>query len=138
MGIKSNRKWRFWAKEEGSVTVEFVLWLPMIFVVILMAADVSVLLFNRSNTVRLIEDAHRLRSVGQLTSEDATTDYIVANLGRLYSGSATVVTVEQAGVVTTTVTLPSSNMDVVGTFATITGDPSIAISSEQYIENWEA
>jgi Flp pilus assembly protein TadG len=128
----------FWRDEAGTTSVEFVLWFPIVMSLVLMFADVSTILFQRSNTVRIVEDAHRMRSVGILTSDVQTQDYIISKLGTVYSTKVGVNSIVTAGTQMTVISIPIDSIDLLGVFVEIVGKPRIDIVSQQFIENWEA
>lgn len=136
MHNQSNRLKRFWAAEQGAVTIEFMLWFPIVMSLVLTTADVSLILYERSNTVRIVEDAHRLRSTGVLTSDAVTTTHIIRELGDKYTGEASVESAVLSGVQTTVVRLPLNNIDLLGIFTGFVGNPTIAVRSQQFIEDF--
>lgn len=127
---------QFVRDQDGSVTVEFVLWFPIVMSLVLAMADVSVILFERSNTLRIVEDAHRMRSIGVLTSDEVTKTHIITKLGGAYTGAASVQSSVKAGVQTTVVILPIDNVDMLGIFTGLVGNATIAVRSQQFIEDF--
>lgn len=129
---------RFRSREDGTGTISFVLWLPVVLGILLAFADLSFILFQRSNIVRVVEDANRLRAIGLLNSNDATEASVLAALG--YGGGAPgvfVTSLTAQGVLTTEVTIPIAELDAFGMFAGLAGNPSLRVASYQLIENWE-
>lgn len=53
---------RFLSRDEGSTTVEFVLWLPLLVAVLIVAVDASVLYMRQSNLWQVSRDTARIVS----------------------------------------------------------------------------
>lgn len=53
---------RFMSREEGSTTIEFVLWLPLLVGVLMVAVDASVLYMRQSNLWQVSRDTARIVS----------------------------------------------------------------------------
>lgn len=123
---------RFRKEESGSATVEAVLWLPLFVVVFVMIADVSFVFHRQSQMMRIVQDANRAFSVGRLSSEDETETFVTDALAGL-SGSAVAVTTLDAGVISTRVQVPVTDLVAVGFFNFLSGY-NIEVSSEHYLE----
>lgn len=67
---------RFFDREGGAVTVEFVLWLPLLLGVLLIAVDASVLYMRQSNMWQVSRDTARIVSRHAM-DEDAARAYAV-------------------------------------------------------------
>jgi Flp pilus assembly protein TadG len=130
MTMKQIRKFR--NDESGSATVEAVLWLPLFVVFFVMVADVSFVFHRQAQTLRIVQDANRALSVGRLTSEDETEDFIVAALSGLTTGPIVSTTID-AGVITTRTLLPVSDLTAVGMFDFIS-DYNILVTSQHFVE----
>ena len=96
VGDKQPKIKAFFRQEEGGATIEFVLWLPIIFLILLLIVDSSMLFMSRSQAIRVLQDTNRLYSVGQFTGTAAeriaaAQNYALARLRGL-SPSATAVT----------------------------------------------
>lgn len=104
---------RFLANDNGSATVEAVLWLPMFAMLLGLFADVSMIFNNQSRIMRVVQDANRDFSIGRLTSTGETENFVKTELDSL-SPNARVHSSVIAGRVSTTVSLPVRDMQVVG------------------------
>lgn len=99
--------------EDGSATVEAVLWLPVLFMVFAMAVDAAFLFFGQNRALRVVQDANRMLSVGRLTSEVEVEDYVKEQLASL-SPNLTVDTTIALGEVKTLLDLPSNDIMATG------------------------
>ncbi len=104
--------------EDGNVTVEAVLWFPFFIAVFALIVDVSMILHNHSYVMRVVQDANRAFSTGQLVDENATEDFVTQALSHL-STNATAHTALVDGIISTYVTIPAHDMDITGTFSSI-------------------
>lgn len=57
---------RFGQDQDGSATVEAVLWLPIMFALLCLAVDTSFLFFGQNQAYHTVQNANRMLSVGQL------------------------------------------------------------------------
>lgn len=104
---------RFVQNEDGAATVEAVVWLPFFFALFGLLTDVSMVFYNQSRLLRIAQDANRNMSVGRLTDVQATEDFIKAASATV-SPRVSAVTSVTAGLITTTVTVPLSDLDLFG------------------------
>jgi len=141
MAIAGNslRKLRAFRRSEGgSSTVEFVLWLPLVVMVLMLVVDASMLFMTRSHAISVLQDTNRLYSVGQFTGDTAedrlekAEDYALARLSP-FSESATAVTTEVNRVVRTEATMETSEIANIGFLGTLI-DVTMTISAEHRVE----
>lgn len=76
---------RFRADDGGAVTIEFVIWLPVFFFILLMTTDLSMLLMRHANIWDVARDVARRIAVYGMTDEEAE-----ALVSERLGGSATV------------------------------------------------
>ena len=130
---------RFVREESGNATIEFVVWLPFLTALIMLITDISMIAFHRSNVELVIQDANRLRSVGELTTNEEMRQYLIS---RLTSADGTVCCSVDAGLIslysTSIVRFQISQVDVFGVLSRFTGDVEIIVVNQQIMENMEA
>ena len=127
--------WRpkpFLRDEEGSVTVEAVLWLPVFFAVLVLITDVSFAFFGKAQALRIMQDGNRAYSLGRFDTTLETQTQIKAAF-RGYSPNARVSTVEGGGVVSTTMVIPASDLMLFDSLARITNF-NITVQAQHLIE----
>ncbi len=127
---------RFARDESGSATVEFVLWLPMVLVAFGLTVDVSMIFHSQSQVLRIVQDANRSASLGRLQTAAATESYVESRLQKASSAANATSTIN-GGVITTTVTYPARDFQVLGFFQQF-NTLEITVNSEHLIENWGA
>lgn len=127
---------RFAREETGSATVEFVLWLPMLLVAFGLTVDVSMIFHSQSQVLRIVQDANRNASIGRLRTPAAAESYIEDRLQNA-SATADATSTITAGVISTTVTYPARDFQLLGFFKQF-NDLEITVNSEHLIEDWGA
>ncbi len=104
---------RFKRQEHGAITVEAVLWVPVYLIFFSLIADVSLIFHAQAKATRIAYDGNRQASAGVFETEAETR---TAVLGRVqsFSPGATVSTVFGTDEITTTVSMPTSDLAPVG------------------------
>jgi Flp pilus assembly protein TadG len=138
-GIGFGRKFfrtGFLKKEDGTATVEAVIWLPLFFLVLFLMVDAAMIFAGQSQALRVVQDANRNMSIGRFRTAAETEAYIEQQLARLSAGVNAISTVT-AGVVTTTVSLPARDLQFSGFFIPFM-EGTLSVSADHLIEDWEA
>ena len=106
---------RFIRHDNGGVTIEAVLWMPVFVALLCLVADASLIFGRQAEVLRVVQDANRAMSVGKFGTDgdiDATEvaeAYIKDRINGL-APHATVDTTVTSGVIRTVVTIPSSDL----------------------------
>lgn len=117
-GFRAAFSARFLKNEEGSLTVESVLWIPFFFVFLGLIADVSLIFNGRAQAYRVVHDMNRQVSSGYLDDKDELIAKTLVGL-RNIAPNATVDAVITDEAIVTTAHLPASDLDAVGFIARI-------------------
>lgn len=123
---------RFARRQDGAVTVEAVLWVPFFIIFFVILTDVSMIFFNQSRIVRVLQDANRNMSIGRFDTVQQTQDFIVNTLNS-QSFSAEATTSITAGLISSSVTVPVADMDVFGLIGSLAGI-SVTVSAQHLSE----
>ncbi len=128
---------RFGRCESGAATIEFVLWLPIVVMILLLIVDASMLFMGRTQAIRVLQDTNRLYSVGQFTGSSAekltkAETYAMKRL-RAMSTSATATTTETNRVVRTEATLQTDEIAQVGFLGAMI-DVTMVVVAEHRVE----
>ncbi len=103
----------FQRNEDGSATIEFVLWVPIIFSLVLLATDVSIAFMRQSQSWQVARDTARIVSRHGMT-ENAAVTYAEENTK--FGSTTPAVTVRSNGsVVEVSISTPANAMTVFGT-----------------------
>ncbi|MBD3805118.1 MAG: hypothetical protein EP320_09715 [Rhodobacteraceae bacterium] len=95
--------------EEGSATIEGLLWLPLFVGLMGITVDVSMVFNAHARIKGVLEDVDRAYSVGRLESTAQVEERVAALLAH-YGDTVTVSTTEVDGIIGTTVTVPMSKL----------------------------
>ena len=119
--------------QNGATTVETVLWMPLIFAVIYMIADVSLVFHRQSEILRQVQANNRAFATGRITRAEIASNIKDAIKG--FAPDADVATTYDSVVriVTTTVTVDAEDMMAVGAFGLLNGK-SLDISASHLTE----
>lgn len=106
---------RFIRHDNGGVTIEAVLWMPVFVALLCLVADASLIFGRQAEVLRVVQDANRAMSVGKFGTDGDTgaTDIAEAYIKDRINGlapNATVDTTVTSGVIRTVVTIPSSDL----------------------------
>lgn len=126
----------FRQSEDGTATVEAVIWLPIFFLVLFLMVDAAMMFSGQSQALRVVQDANRNMSIGRFRTTAETENYIEQHLAR-FSAEVNAVSTVTAGIVTTTVTLPARDLQLSGFFSAF-ADLTLSVSADHLIEDWEA
>lgn len=124
---------RFAHQEDGAATIEAVLWLPFFLMLFGLLADVSMIFYNQSRLLRIVQDANRNFSVERLANETETAAFVES---QALSVSANVVatTTKTAGLITTSATVPIEDLDLFGV-AGVFGGVNMTIRAQHLSES---
>lgn len=128
----------FVTDEGGSATIEFAIWLPFFVVILMFVADLTMIMFHRSDVERIVQDANRLRSIGVLSTNEETRSYLIA---RLMLPDGTMRGTAEAGLIsmyaTSIVRIQLSQVDMFGVVPRLFGDMELIVVNQQILENME-
>lgn len=124
---------RFVRKEDGAATIEAVLWLPFFLMLFGLLADVSMIFYNQSRLLRIVQDANRNMSIGRLADSNATMNFVVTQ-GGIVSPHVTSTSSVTAGLITTTATVPIEDLDLFGV-ASVFHNVNMTVRAEHLMES---
>ena len=122
----------FRRSEDGAATIELVLILPVFLLIVALVVDSSMILFRQAQAYRIVQDANRALSLGRISTADETSALIVAALQPI-APSATATAQIANGIVTTTLTMPLSDIQMTGLLAAFDGG-SIGVTASHILE----
>ncbi len=110
---------RFARDEDGSLTAESVLWLPVYMVFFALIVDVSLVLHGQAKAMRVAQDANRHASTAYFVSYQDLEDMVSNNINH-FAPNATVTSTIGTQSVATTIELPVADLEAVGLFGRFT------------------
>lgn len=135
MMISSLQKFR--RSETGATTVETVLWIPVFFAFFALLFDIAMVFTGQAAALRVVQEANRDYSVGQISTLANTKTRIQNNLASINITPSSVVSSQKAGVITTRVEIPVAELGSLGWFSAFK-ELKIDVTAEQTVENMES
>lgn len=99
----------FFRQEQGTATVEFVIWLPVVMLVFAIIVDVSLILGGEAQALRVVQDANRGLSVGYFLKVEDAKAYVLKQVKPLSSNAKIDITVIN-GVINSRLTMPAKDL----------------------------
>lgn len=126
---------KFLKSEDGTATVESLLWFMAFMLVFFLTFDSAMMFKAQTDVVRITQDANRLASIGRLVTAADTEAYVENRLSdRLPNADATT-TINSFGVIRTVVEIPTSDVGQIGWFAAFR-DLTLTVSAEHLKEDF--
>lgn len=119
--------------EDGTATIEAILWIPIYALILTLIADVSMVFHNQAQVMRIIQDGNRQLSVGRLKTTAQAEDYISAALAGFSENAEVSTSLSGTGVINTSVMVPTSDLDSVGSWARL-AEINLVVSAQHLIE----
>ena len=131
-GLSRRLPRRFVKDETGSVTIEFVLWVPVFVLILAITVDASILFLTQANLWSIARDTTRQMAAGQYPT-NASAETAASDRMASWGDNATVTASRDSDFVKLTMTVPIADVspfNIVGSFTS----GNIAIALEQHIE----
>jgi Flp pilus assembly protein TadG len=123
---------KFVADERGNATIEAVIWVPTFVAVLLLVVDVSMIFNGQARLFRLVQDTNRALSVGRLQTTTQAEEKIKSSLAGTTSDPIVKTSITD-GIITTTLSVPAKDLDIVGYFSALKA-ARVTVSSQHYVE----
>ncbi len=124
----------FSKREDGTATVEAVLWFPIFIAVFGLMVDASSIFHGQSKVLRVVQDANRNMSIGRFTTDAQVTGYINAQLLAFNVVPTSTVALSDGNVVLTVVKVPASQFQLLGYFSSLL-NLELAITSAHILDS---
>ncbi len=128
--ISRNAK-RFGQDENGAISVEFVLWMPVFFLVLMLITDTTLVFSAEARLWSITRDAARQMSIYQI-DEDTVAAYVAENAIGL-NGDLTVTASDTGPDIWVQVSMPIADVALFGVFSALS-DPIITARVTQRTE----
>lgn len=120
MTLRTNALWkRFLRREDGTATVEAVLWLPIFLAVFVLMIDASMIFHEQSKVLRVLQDANRNMSINRLRTDVEVETYINTELAKLGIIPSTTDAITDGNIVLTAVSIPARQLQALGYFSAL-------------------
>lgn len=115
----SGRASDFRREEDGTASVEFVLWVPIFAVLFALMVDASTIFYGQSQILRVVQDADRHMSLRRFTTDDEVENYIKERLAAQNIYPRLVETTSSNAIVATLVTVHAGQFQYFGWFGAL-------------------
>ena len=126
------RLWRRMRAEDGTATVEAVVWFPIFIAILALIIDVTLMLHGKTQVTRVVQDGTRAYAVGRITETADVEAFIMGAVSTL-APNAVALTASSGGIVSTIVKVPATDLMMFGYFSAF-DDLNMAIASQQLLE----
>lgn len=104
---------RFLDREDGSATIETVIWIPIFVWFLAFAVNTSMIFFEKNQAYRVVQDANRILSIGSFQTAQQVQDFIRSSISHI-TPEASVTTTISDGVVTSDVSYQVADLFLPG------------------------
>jgi len=136
MAAQSVKNWlKRFAREDGAITVEGVLWIPAYIFFFAFIVDVSLMFNSKTQVNRVLQDVNRLASSGFFVTEEEVENMVVASLGHMTNGATVETTIDATNnLVTTTASVPAEDLMAIGIVAKF-ADLDLNFTAQHLVES---
>ena len=108
----------FGRSQDGTATLEAVLWTPVFLILFGMVTDTSTVFGRQAEILRIIQDSNRSLAVGAFQTVEQAENYITEKV-EVFSDNTTVDVAIDNGIISTSVSLPAADLTATGLFDAI-------------------
>ncbi len=123
----------FLRSEDGSFSIEAVIWMPIFAMLLAVIMNVSMVFFGESQMLRVVQDANRAFSLGRLADAEAVEQFVLTNLAYMDS-TLTVKTLISGGIVSTELRAPATDLMPLNFMTAAFKNVNVAVNAQQIIE----
>jgi Flp pilus assembly protein TadG len=127
------RAGRFGQSEDGNMTIESVIWVPIFAIILAFIMNISLVFFAESQMLRVVQDGNRAFSLGRLEDAAAVENYILANLANL-DATLTIATTVAGGFISTTLDATAGDLMPLNIMTSVFDSVIINVSAQQIVE----
>lgn len=124
---------RFWQDQDGSTTVESIIWFPIFAILLAFTMNLSMVYFSESQMLRVTQDANRSYSLGRMDGALEVEEYIAAELAYL-GADLSITTVISGGFITTDLSTSARDLMPLNFMTQAFEGVAIAIRAQHIIE----
>jgi Flp pilus assembly protein TadG len=125
------------ADEDGSTTVEAVLWIPFFFLLLALIADASFLFHRQAQMLRAVQDANRAFSTGQIETTAQVQEILIAQYSALSKDVQAVSVLDTdtvpGGIIRTSLSIPARDINSIGLIAGLS-NLNLTVTTQHYRE----
>ena len=134
---KTSRCMGFLRGEDGSTTVEAVLWMPFFVALMALIVDASMLFNSQAQMLRFVQDANRAYSTGQIDDTGGIQTLLQAQLAPLSNDAVITPVLDTAtipsGIIRTTASIPAADLNSIGLITALMNF-NVSVTAQHYVE----
>lgn len=123
----------FFKDEEGSYTIESLIWFPMFVILLTFIMNISLVFFSESQILRVVQDGNRAFSLGRLDTAEEVETYVNNRLSYL-GAQFEIDTVINGGFVSTNISVPASQLMPLNVMTSAFDGVNVAVFAQHIIE----
>lgn len=104
---------KFARHQDGTASIEAVLWVSFFFFLVCLVIDTSLLFYGHARMLEVAQDANRELTIGNMTTSEEVQTYVSDRLSKLSNEITTFVNSDQ-GIITTMVSVPAGDLTAIG------------------------
>ena len=122
----------FVKRDEGGMTVEAVLWMPVFTFALVMVADAAAIFMNQARILQVVQDANRAYVVNKITTTAGIKTEVESRISGFAPG-AVATPVQSGGYIVTSVAVGAGDLDLSG-ISGVFSNANITISAQHLLE----
>lgn len=130
---KTNWFIAFCRSESGSYTIESVIWLPIYVFILAIMMNVSMVFFNESQLLRVVQDGNRSFAVGRISTLEAVEQYVTDRIAYL-KVTPTVSSQLVDGIIYTNLSVTATELMPFSMLHKFFAGTTILVSAQQIVE----
>lgn len=123
----------FCRSESGSYTIESVIWLPIYVFILAIMMNVSMVFFNESQLLRVVQDGNRSFAVGRISTLEAVEQYVTERIAYL-NVTPTVSSQLVDGIIYTNLSVTATELMPFSMLHKFFAGTTILVSAQQIVE----
>lgn len=133
--LPANTNWlkTFCRSESGSYTIESVIWLPIYVFILAIMMNVSMVFFNESQLLRVVQDGNRSFAVGRISTLEAVEQYVTDRIAYL-EVTPTVSSQLVDGIIYTNLSVTATELMPFSMLHKFFAGTTILVSAQQIVE----
>lgn len=132
--LATSRLRRFLRCEDGSSTLEALIWMPIIVYLLVMIADFSFVFFEKAQALRVIQDSNRALSVGHVKTTSEVEELIRTGMSHVTENVNVNTTVDlNTGIIKSVLTLSAADLTAVGSIPALER-LDIVVAAQHFLE----
>lgn len=132
-GTETSRLRAFCHCENGSYTIESVIWLPIYVFILAIMMNVSMVFFNESQLLRVVQDGNRSFAVGRISTLEAVEQYVTDRIAYL-KVTPTVSSQLVDGIIYTNLSVAATDLMPFSMLHKFFAGTDILVSAQQIVE----